>query len=88
MSLAQSRRGSYVCGTPQNDGDRDSEEEGHTETGRPGLRPHLHSHTDEPHALTQALESLPSESAVQCVQYHRLETRRTGSRRAFGSLSE
>ena len=40
-----------MCGTPQNDGDREEEdseeEEGHTDTDRPGLRPRLHSYTDE-----------------------------------------
>ncbi len=39
-----------MCGTPQNDGDREDseeEEEGHTDTDRPGLRPRLHSYTDE-----------------------------------------
>ncbi len=47
------RRGSYVCGTSQRDGDREEEEEeeeeeeGHTDTDRPGLRPRLHSYTDK-----------------------------------------
>ena len=30
-----------MCGTPQNDGDRE-DSEGHTDTDRPGLRPRLH----------------------------------------------
>jgi hypothetical protein len=44
------RSGSYVCETPQHDGDR---EKGLTD--RLGLRPRLHSYTDEPHAMTQLL---------------------------------